>query len=124
MADYVHPDVLDTGLTQLTSEIEMLHICSQQPASYAEVATYSLGTKANPTITGPTNGDASGRKVTIATISDGAVNTTGTAGWIALVNNTDSKLWVAADLGSTQAVTSGNPFTLTETDITIPAPTT
>jgi len=125
MADYLHNDVYDTGLSQLTTIVENLYICSQQPATFAEAsATYKLGTKATPTITGPTDKAGGGREVTVSAISDGAVQATGTASHFALCDNSASKLLAAGDLAATQAVTNGNPFTLTSFKIGIPAPTT
>lgn len=125
MADILHDDILDLGLTQLTTDVENLYICSAQPTTFLEASnTYKLGTKATPSITGPTDGDSSGRKVVIAAITDGTVDATGNAAWFALCDNSSSKLLVSANLASAQDVTLGNPFTLTETDITIPDPTT
>lgn len=125
MADILHDDIFDDGLAQLTTIVENLYICSAQPTTYAEAsATYKLGTKATPTITGPTDKSGGGREVTIAAITDGTVNTTGNAGWFALCDDSESKLLVSANLAQTQDVTQGNPFTLTEVKVGIPDPST
>lgn len=125
MADILHDDIFDTGLSQLTTIVENLYICSSQPTTYTEASsTYKLGTKASPTITGPTDGGAGGgRQVTVAAITDGSITVTGNAGWFALCDDSESKLLVSADLDTPQDVTSGNPFTLTAINIQIPDPT-
>jgi len=126
MADILHNDIFDTGLSQLTTVVENLYICNALPTTFTEASsTYKLGTKATPTITGPTDGGAGGgRQVTVSAISDGTINTTGTASHFALTDDSLSKLLVAGDLASSQSVTSGNPFTLTAINIQIPDPTT
>ena len=66
------PDaVMDAALAEIANNGNRLDICSQQPASYAEVATYSLGYVAMTTGHGNGdytigNGDTSGRKLGIA----------------------------------------------------------
>jgi len=125
MADYLHNDIYDTGLSQLTTIVENLYICSAMPTTFTEASsTYKLGTKATPTITGPADKAGGGREVTVGAISDGAVEADGTAGYFALCDNSASKLLAAGDLAATQGVTNGNPFTLTSFKIGIPAPTT
>ena len=126
MADFIANEVFDLGLSQLSTIVENLYICSQQPATYAEAsATYALGSKASPSITGPTDaGAGGGRQMTVGAISDGAVSVTGTATHFALTDDSVSLLLIAANLASSQAVTSGNPFTLTAINIQIPDPTT
>lgn len=124
MAAYMHDDILDAAVGYIDTYTETLYICSQQPTTFTEASdTYALGNKASPSIGAPTNGDASGRKVVVAAISDGTVTGTGTATWVALTDNSESKLLVAQELSASQGVTSGNTFTLTEFDITIPDPT-
>ena len=121
MADYLHSDVLDNGLSTLTSATsKVLHICSAQPADYAGVAAVSLGNKATPTVGSVGARSPTGRKVTISAITDGSVTTSGTASHFALVDGT--RLLCAGDLSSSQAVTSGNTFSLATVDIGIPDP--
>lgn len=126
MADYLHNDVYDNGLAPLTTIIENLYICSQQPTTFTEASsTYKLGTKATPSISGPTNrASGGGREVTVAAVSDGVVDTTGLATHYALCDNSASKLIAAANLNASQNVTQGNPFTLTSFKVGIPAPIT
>ena len=122
MAGYLHNDIYDNGMNTLTNATKTLHICSQQPASFAEVGTYSLGNKASPSIGSPAN-HTTGRKVTVSALTGGSVTATGTAIHYAIVDTANSKLLAAQALAASQAVTSGNTFSLAAFDIAIPAPT-
>jgi hypothetical protein len=123
MADYLHDDVFDSGLSVLDTLVENLYICSTLPTTFAEASsTYKLGTKATPTVSAPADRSGGGREVTISAITDGTVSATGTAGYYALTDDSESKLLAQGDLASTQSVTSGNTFTLTEFTIGIPDP--
>lgn len=125
MPDFIANEVFDTGLSQLTTIVENLYICNAQPTTFAEASsTFKLGTKASPSITGPTDGGAGGgRQVTVGAISDGTVDATGTASHFALTDDSASLLLIAGDLAATQSVTLGNTFTLTAINIQIPDPT-
>jgi hypothetical protein len=94
------------------------------PVSLSEASTYKLGQKTGITVTGPTNGDASGRKCTIPAITDGSVLTTGTVGAFALLTTGGTSLILAQDVATNKAVNSGEVWTGTETDFTVPDPTT
>ncbi|PKN85590.1 MAG: hypothetical protein CVU46_10495 [Chloroflexi bacterium HGW-Chloroflexi-8] len=123
MAAFIHDTVLDQALSYIDSNCENLYICSTQPTTFAEASsTYKLGTKATPSIGAPTNGDSSGRKIVVAAITDGTVSANGTAGFVALTDDSASMLLAVQALNATQVLTSGNTFTLTEFDITIPDP--
>lgn len=37
--------VLDTGLTALHDDCDVIYVCSQQPGSYPQTITYGLGSK-------------------------------------------------------------------------------
>lgn len=81
------------GFDGLANSCNEMHVCSQEPASYAEVSTYSLGDVAIDS--GDfTQGDGSpdGRKVTIAaqTIT-GTGDGTGTH--IVLIETGQSQVW-------------------------------
>lgn len=121
---FLHDDIFDTGLTQLTTVVENLYICSAEPTTFAEASsTYKLGTKSGgPTITGPTDRTGGGREVSAGAISDGVVDATGNASWFALCDNSASKLLVTQQLATAQDVTLGNPFTLTAFKVGIPDP--
>ena len=115
--------VYDNGLTVLDTEVSHLYITSQEATTYAQASsTYALGVKATPTVGAPGARTPNGRKVTVSAITDGTVSATGTATHYALVDSTNSRLLATAALSSSQAVTSGNTFTLTSFDIGIPSP--
>ncbi len=114
--------VLDNGLTILNTEANQLDICSAEPAVYADVATYTLGNKTAPTISVPADATAGGREVTVSAITDGSVTATGTAAFFCLTDTVNLRLLAATALSATQAVTSGNIFTLTALTIGIPDP--
>jgi len=115
----IHDDALDACL-EVIDDATVLHICSSEPANYAAVSGASLGTKSSPGFTGPADGDASGRKITVDAITDGSVTSTDTATHWALVDG--SRLLATDALASSQSVTSGNTFTLTAFDIELPDP--
>ena len=115
--------VFDEGLSVLSDEANRLDICSQEPTTYEEAtSTYTLGNKANPSIGNPEDRSGGGRKVTVASISDGSVTGTGTATHYAITDTNNTRLLATGSLSSSQSVTSGNTFTLTAFDIAIPDP--
>lgn len=113
--------IFDNGLQYATDNGGALHICSQEPTTYAEAtSTYTLGNK-TVTVGAPQNGATNGRRVIIPAITDGSVTGTGTASHWALVKTTATTALLATGaLTSSQAVTSGNTFTLDAISITIP----
>ena len=115
--------VFDNGLSVLSNEANRLDICSQEPTTYTEAtSTYTLGNKTSPTISSPADRTGGGREVTVSAISDGSVTATGTATHYAITDTTNSRLLATGSLSSSQSVTSGNTFTLTEFTIGIPDP--
>lgn len=121
---FVSDNVLDQAVGYIDTNGGALHICSAEPANYTEAtSTYTLGNKTPPTIGTPVNGDTSGRKVVVSAITDGSVTGTGTAShWAVVKTSATTDLLAANSLSSSQAVTNGNTFTLTEFDITLPDP--
>lgn len=123
MAAYLNDRVYDNGLTVLDTEASHLYINSTQPTTYTEaITTYALGVKATPTVGAPAAKAGGGREVTVSAITDGTVSGTGTAGFYSLVDSSNTRLLAAGPLSATQAVTSGNTFTLTSFKIGIPSP--
>jgi hypothetical protein len=126
MAAFLHDDVLDAALQYIEDNLTDIYICSAEPSNYTEAtSTYALGDYNSPSVTGPAN-DTSGRKTTVDAIASGDpgdVTDTGTATWVAGIDEVNDKLLFAQELSSSQAVTSGNTFTLTAFDINIPDPT-
>ena len=120
---FLHDDVLDNGIKYIDDYGEDLWICSSEPATYAEAtSTYGLGYKLGITISAPQAGDSSGRKVAISAITDGTVSGTGSAGYWAIIDETNDKLLAADELDAAESVTSGNTFTLGAFDIEVPDP--
>lgn len=115
--------VLDGGLDVLDTEGDRLDICSAEPTTYTEAtSTYTLGNKTSPTIGAPGDRGAGGREVTITAITDGSVTGDGTAAWYSIVDVSETDLLAVGALSSSQVVSNGNTFTLTEFDIGIPDP--
>lgn len=103
----------------------VLHVCSAQPANYAGIAAVSLGsvvvdaadfTKAN--------GDVSGRKLTVGaqTIAAATASNAGTSLHAVLASTGDSTLRYITTIAN-QAVTAGNPLSVSAWDIEIGDPT-
>jgi hypothetical protein len=123
MAAFLGDRVFDNGLTTLDTEASHLYITSAQATTYTEaITTYALGVKATPTVSAPADRTGGGREVTVSAITDGTVSATGTAGFYALVDSSNTRLLAAAPLSATQSVTNGNTFTLTSFKIGIPDP--
>ncbi|MEA1998776.1 MAG: hypothetical protein U9N61_05575 [Euryarchaeota archaeon] len=119
----LHDDVFDNGLSAIDDNTENLHILSADPGlTWGNIATYKLGTKATPTIAAPSDRSGGGREIVVAAITDGSVSATGTATHYAVTDESLSKILATGSLSSSQAVTSGNTFTLTEFAIGIPDP--
>jgi len=120
---YIADAALDAALNNI-NDGDRVDICSQEPANYTEAtSTYTLGNKTSASVGSPTNGDASGRKVTISAITDGSVSSDGTASHWALSEVSGTELKAAESLSSSQGVTNGNTFSLNALDIEFPDPT-
>ena len=117
IADYV----LDAALSKLDLEANRLDICSSEPTTYTQAtSTNTLGNKTGFTIGAPSDRTPNGRRVTTSAITDGTVTGTGTATHWAITDTTNSRLLATGALAASQAVTSGNTFTLGAFDLGIP----
>ena len=115
--------VFDNGLTVLDTEANKIVITSQEATTYAEAnATYALGDSTSLSIGAPQDRTDGGREVVVAAISDGTVTATGTATHYAIIDTVNSRLLATGSLSASQAVTSGNTFTLSSTTVGIPDP--
>ena len=115
--------VFDDGLNTLTNDTDQLNICSAEPTTYAEAtSTYSLGAESSPSVGSPQDRTGGGREVVVAAISSASVTATGTATHYALVDTVTSTLLATGSLSASQAVSSGDSFTLTSFAIGIPDP--
>ena len=113
--------VFDNGLSTLTTNGTRIDICSTEPTTYVEATTtYTLG---NSTITtgSPADRTGGGREVTVGAVSDASVTGTGTAAFYAITDGT-ANLYATGSLTTSQAVTTGNTFSLGSFTIGIPDP--
>jgi hypothetical protein len=118
---YLNNLVLDNGLQYLTANVSVVHICSAEPTSNAELVSSSLGTKTGVIVGTPTDRVPSGRRVVVPAVTDGTVSATATASHWALATDV-GVLLAAGTLTASQVVTSGNTFALAEFDIGFPGP--
>lgn len=118
MAVKIADIIFDSGLAYATANGTQIDICSAEPTTYAAAtSTLTLG---NDTVTtgAATNGAVDGRRVIVPAITAGTVTGTGTVTYWALTDGV-SELLAYGTLSASQAVTSGNPFTLDAISITI-----
>jgi hypothetical protein len=121
MAKAVDNSVLDAALDKIGTSTRIT-ACSGQPANFAGIAAVLI---ASSTIGGAdftnADGDASGRKVTVAQKTGGEVASTGTANHTAL---DDGTTLLAVTTAANQVVSStGNTFTFNAFDIEFADPT-
>lgn len=114
--------VFDNGLTVLDTEANAIHITSAEATSFANVSSVTLGNSTSLSIGAPQDRTGGGREVVVAAITDGTVTGTGTATHYAIVDTVNSRLLATGSLTASQAVTSGNSFTLSSVTIGIPDP--
>ena len=115
---YINDEVFDQGLDYADTNGTKINICSTEPATYAGIAAVTLGNKSGMNTGATQNGATDGRRVIVPAITDGSVTATGTAAWWAL-NDGTAILVATGALSASQAVTSGNTFTLDAISITI-----
>lgn len=123
MAKWANDAMMDAGLDYIAGA-DRLFVCSAQPATYAEAsATYDLVTH---TLAGgdfaKANGDASGRKVTIAAQDGLNVDHGGTATHIALGIAGSSTL-VYVTTCTSQVLTENNTINVPAWKIELADPT-
>lgn len=116
---FLNDEIFDQGLDYADTNGTRIDITSQEAADYTEaVTTYTLGNKAGLNTGATADGVTDGRRVTVPAITDGSVTGTATATHWAL---TDAAAILVATgiLSSSQAVTTGNTFTLDAIILTI-----
>lgn len=127
MAKSVHNDVLDASMSYISANADKAVICSAQPTSYAEAVNnaggggYALADYV-PSFTGPADGDASGRKLTVDAETGITVDDSGTGNHIALVKTGTSTLLYVTTITSPQPLVAGNTADLTAWDVEIADP--
>ncbi len=120
MAKLCADSVLDAALDKIGDATSMIALAAE-PADRAAALTGALATA---TMVGGdftnTNGDTSGRKVTVAQKSGVSVTADGTATHIALIDGTELLYVTTCD---SQALTDGNTMTFPAWDVEIADPT-
>lgn len=116
---FISDEIFDQGLDYADTNGTRIDICSSEPTTYAQAtSTVSLGNKTGLNTGATQNGATDGRRVIVPAIMDGSVTGTGTATHWALTDGT-GVLLATGSLSASQAVTSGNTFTLDAISITI-----
>lgn len=111
---YYSDEVLDAALQVFRDAVTpVLHVCSQEPGTFAQAETYSLGNRSGVAIVAQADRAGGGRKVEVAPFSDGNVTATGTATHWALVDADDSRLLATVAVPASQGVTAGNDLQMT-----------
>lgn len=114
---------LDNGITGLAATTTHLEILSAQPSDYATSQSLSLGSRnfgAGNAFAAPAAGTPNGWQTT-ANVAAITVSATGTASWWAATDHTNSRLLAAGGLLSSQAVSTGQGFTLSSFTVKLPA---
>lgn len=122
MGKYINDDALDALLEEMSTKVNLMCICSQQPTTRAEAAaTYALATVAlDPADLVITDAVAGGRKLTIAAKSNVPITGNGSGNHVVLVDN--SKLHVVTT-NVALTLASGNLVNIPAWTITAGDPT-
>jgi hypothetical protein len=116
IADYI----FDLALSELDTATTTLYITNAEATNYTQASsTFALGNKTALSIGAPAARTPTGRKVTVAAFTDGAVTVTGTATHWA-ITKAGTTLMATGALAASQAVTNGNAFSLPAFDIGFP----
>ncbi len=119
MAKWQIDAMLDAALNYIKNNTTKMFVCSAQPANYAGVAAVALADKtglSGSDFTGPADGDAGGRKLTVNAQTGITVDANGNAAHIALCS-ADTLLYVTT--ATTQTLTAGNTVNTPAWDIEI-----
>ena len=116
MAKWQIDAMLDAALAYISSNATELYVCSDQPTTRGEAISLGLTGAATPSFTGPSNGDASGRKLQVDEEAAISVTANGNATHIALCSGS-ALLYVTTC--TQQALTAGNTVTVPAWDIEI-----
>ena len=123
MAKLISDDALDAALQYIIDNVSHIHVLSQIPTAYADVATYTLG---NTTLVSGDFGalgdfTSGGRQIAIPqkTVTGTAA---GTVTYLALIDSSETELLVYSDTVS-QAITNGGSLVVPTWLIYIEDPT-
>ena len=116
---YIADSVFDDGLTTSASIATRIDIVDLDPGgTYSCVTTNTIGNKTSLTCTVANSTSGSGRAIRVPAINDGTVTDTSTATYWALTNASNTVI-ASGTLSASQAVTSGNTFTLDLIEVAI-----
>lgn len=116
---YINDNALDDLLQYIIDNATDLHVCSTEPTTKAEAdTTYTLGNKTGITVGAIGDATPNGRKITISAITDGSVTGNGTVAAWGIISLTE--LLAANAVATSKSVNSGDTFTTTAFDITVP----
>ena len=123
MAASSHDDVIDAALEYVKANAILLCVCDSQPTNYTQAtATYKL---ASVVISsgdfGSAGDDSSGRKIAVNAQSSIVIDSSGTAGWVALTAASSVLLYVT-DTAAT-GLTAAGKVNIGTWDINIADPT-
>ena len=124
MAKELHNDVYDAALDKIATCTHCV-VCSTQPANYAGIAAVTLATVTLTAGDGNgdwtvADGDASGRKVTMAQQASISITQSGTATYVVW---DDGTTLLAATTCTSQVLTSGGTVTVPAVDMEFADPT-
>lgn len=125
MAAFFNDSCHDAFLNVIKNGATRFDICSSQPLTYANIATYTLGNKTGLTsgsYTGPQDRSTVGRELVVQAGTGGTVTGNGSAAYWSLSNGSDT-LYVSGPVTTPQTVTSGNSFSWTAFDLYVLDPT-
>lgn len=108
--------MLDAALSYISTNATEYYFCTSEPADRAAADTASVVPAQTPSFTGPADGDASGRKLTIDAASGVTLDASGTVTHLALCSGT-TLLYVTTT--TSQAVSSGGTINVPAWDIEI-----
>lgn len=112
---FISDSALDAGLSYISNNAVAIHICSQEPSTYAQAtATYSVGVETGIAFSGPANATPSGRKITTSA-SDGDITADGTATHWAIVSA--NAVLATGELPASQQVYDVNTFDIGEIEV-------
>jgi len=124
MGKWQNDTMLDQALNWIKSNATKMIVCSAQPTTYSEaVNSYKLADVSitSADFTGPADGDASGRKLTVNAQNSVSIDATGSAQHIALVKDTSSLLLYVTTC-TTQSLTAGGKVNIPAWDIELSDP--
>lgn len=124
MGKKVHKKVLDSALKLIQRRTNLMTVCDGEPYGFfdATEGNYSLGgVEMSPSDFAISDGDISGRKLTVSNKSSVNVRLDGTATHVALLD-TKQKTLLYVTTCTSQELTTGNSITFPKWDIEIADP--